>query len=66
MESARGACPRSALAALPVMERRRTLGVFQEAAKAGGLDALRELDGDWSFGTCSRLHGNKDGVDVDG
>ena len=48
------------------MERRRTLGVFQEAAKAGGLDALRGLDGDWGFGTCSCLHGNRDAVDVDG
>ena len=59
-------CPPTAPAALPVMERRRTLGVFQEAAKAGGLDALRGLDGDWGFGTRSRLHGNKDAVDVDG
>ena len=66
MWSARGAFLPTALAALPVMERRRTLGVFQEAAKAGGLDALRGLDGDWGFGTCSCLHGNRDGVDVDG
>ena len=65
MESARGACSPSASAALPVVERRRTLGVFQEAAKAGDLDALRGLDGDWGFGACSRLQGNKDGVDVD-
>ncbi len=42
------------------------LGVFQEAAKAGGLDALRGLDGDWGFETSSRLQGNKDAVDVDG
>ena len=54
MWSARGAFLPTALAALPVMERRRTLGVFQEAAKAGGLDALRGLDGDWSFETSSR------------
>ena len=47
------------------MERRRTLGVFQEAAKAGGLDALRGLDGDWGFETSSRLQGNKDAVHVD-
>ena len=65
MGSAREACPPSALAALPVMEWRRTLGVFQEAAKAGGLDALRGLDGDWGFGTRSRLQGNKDAVAVD-
>ena len=42
------------------------LGVFQEAAKAGDLAALRGLDGDWGFGICSRLHRNKDAVDVDG
>ena len=48
------------------MERRRTLGVFQEAAKAGGLDALRGLDGDWGFETSNRLQGNKDAVDVGG
>ena len=66
MESARGACPPSAPAALPVMEWRRTLGVFQEAAKAGGLDALRGLDGDWGFETSNRLQGNKDAVDVGG
>ena len=66
MGSARGVCPPSASAALPVMEWRRTLGVYQEAAKAGDLDALRGLDGDWDFKTSSRLQGNKDGVDVDG
>ena len=66
MECARGACPPSALAALPAMERRRTLGVFQEAAMAGDLDALRGLDGDWGFETSNRLQGNKDGVDVGG
>ena len=66
MDSARGACPLSALAALPAMEWRRTLGVFQEAAEAGGMDALRGLDGDWGFNTSNRIHGNRDGVDVDG
>ena len=66
MGSAREACPPSALGALPVMEWRRTLAVFQEADKAGDLDALRGLDGDSGFGTRSRLPGNRDGVDVDG
>ena len=66
MESARGACPRSASAALPVMGWRMALGVYQEAAKAGGLDALRGLDGDWGFETSNRLQGNKDAVDVGG
>ena len=44
---------------------RMTLGVFQEAAMAGDLDALRGLDGDWGFETSSRLQGNKDAVHVD-
>ena len=65
MGRARGACPSLASAALPVMGWRMTLGVFQKAANAGGLNALRGLDGDWSFDTSSRLHGNRDAVDVD-